>query len=67
MANTFEKNGFPTVVITALDSIATMMGVPRFVPGVRIPHPCSDPTLGNGEQAQRLELVAGAVKKLETS
>jgi hypothetical protein len=65
MANVFESKGFPTVVISALDSIPAMMGVRRYLPGVRIPHPCSDPRLGRGEFDQRMDLLRKAVHQLE--
>lgn len=53
--------------VTALPTIALMIGVNRIVRGVAITHPLGDPQQGPaGEFALRLRIVERALEMLET-
>ena len=52
-------------MITALGPVAADLGANRVVRGVKIPHPCGDPTLEpSGDHALRLGLVREALRAL---
>ncbi len=54
-------------LISALPELATSVGAPRVVRGVRIEHVCGDPSLPSHEDfALRCRLVARALDALET-
>lgn len=54
-------------MITALGPVASELGANRVVRGVKIPHPCGDPTLEPArDRALRLGLVRGALRALST-
>ena len=54
-------------MITALGPVASDLGANRVVRGVKIPHPCGDPTLEpSGDHALRLGLARAAVRALAT-
>ncbi len=54
-------------MITALGPVASDLGANRVVRGVKIPHPCGDPTLEpSGDHALRLGLARAAVRALGT-
>jgi betaine reductase len=54
-------------LISALPELATSVGAPRVVRGVRIEHVCGDPSLPPAEDfALRCRLVARALEALET-
>lgn len=57
----------PTAMISALGPVALELGANRVVRGVKIPHPCGDPTLDPvRDRALRLGLVRGALRALST-
>lgn len=63
-----EESGIPVALITALTTLAREVGAPRIVQGVRIPHPCGNPTLPpDGDRAIRRRIVLMALKALQTS
>jgi len=54
-------------MITALGPVAADLGANRVIRGVKIPHPCGDPTLDPaGDHALRLGLVRAALVALGT-
>jgi glycine reductase len=59
--------GIPTVMITALPTIAQMVGANRILRGIAITHPTGDPELApDAEASLRTSIVARAVDLLET-
>ena len=57
--------GIPTVFVTALPTIAVMVGANRVLRGVSITHPTGDPSLSVGdERAMRERLVDRALRML---
>jgi glycine reductase len=62
MAREFERSGLPTAYVTTLTTLASMVGVHRIIPGIRIPHPLGDPSLSpEQEAAARKQLVRTAL------
>lgn len=54
-------------MITALGPVASDLGANRVVRGVKIPHPCGDPSLDpSGDHALRLGLARAALGALGT-
>ena len=54
-------------MITALGPVAADLGANRVIRGVKIPHPCGDPTLEpSGDHALRVGLVNAALRSLGT-
>ena len=54
-------------MISALGPVASDLGANRVVRGVKIPHPCGDPTLEpGGDHALRLGLVRTSLNALGT-
>ena len=54
-------------MITALGPVAQELGANRVVRGVKIPHPCGDPTLEpTGDHALRVGLARAALRALAT-
>lgn len=54
-------------MITALGPVASDLGANRVIRGVKIPHPCGDPTLEpSGDHALRVGLVRSALRALGT-
>ena len=54
-------------MITALGPVASDLGANRVVRGVKIPHPCGDPSLDpGGDHALRLGLARAALRALST-
>ena len=54
-------------MITALGPVAADLGANRVIRGVKIPHPCGDPTLEpTGDRALRVGLVRAALGALGT-
>ena len=54
-------------MITALGPVAADLGANRVIRGVKIPHPCGDPTLEpSGDRALRVGLVRAALGALGT-
>ena len=67
LAKEFEREGIPTVFVTALPTIAQMVGANRIVRGVAITNPTGDPSLDrDDERAMRLALVRRALEMLAT-
>ena len=59
--------GIPTVFVTALPTIAVMVGANRVLRGVSITHPTGDPSLSVGdERALRKRLLERALQMLGT-
>jgi betaine reductase len=59
--------GIATVFVTALPTIAQMVGANRVLRGVSITHPTGDPSLSVGdEQALRRRVVERALELLAT-
>ena len=68
MAKAIEKTGIPVALITALTTLAEDVGAPRIVQGVRIPHPCGNPTLpSERDQEMRKRILLTALKALQTA
>ncbi len=54
-------------MITALGPVASELGANRVVRGVKIPHPCGDPTLERSrDRALRIGLIRGSLRALAT-
>jgi len=54
-------------MITALGPVASDLGANRVVRGVKIPHPCGDPSLDpSGDHALRVGLARAALGALGT-
>ena len=54
-------------MITALGPVAADLGANRVIKGVKIPHPCGDPTLEpSGDHALRVRIVSRALESLGT-
>lgn len=67
LAKEFEREGIPTVFVTALPTIAQMVGANRILRGVAITNPTGDPSLEpDDERAMRLALVRRALEMLAT-
>ena len=59
--------GIPTVLITALPTIAQMVGANRVLRGTAITHPTGEPSLApDDELAFRVEMLERAVEMLAT-
>jgi glycine/betaine/sarcosine/D-proline reductase family selenoprotein B len=59
--------GITTVCITALPTIAQMVGANRILRGVSITHPTGDPSLAVGDElAMRTEMLDRALEMLAT-
>lgn len=65
MAKELEREGFPTVTVTALTQVAQTVGANRVLRGGRFSAPCGNPALPpDDERAWRLALVRDAVHAL---
>ena len=65
MSVELERRGLPTALISALPPVALELGANRVVRGVKIPHPCGDPTLGPAaDRGLRQRIVCGALEAL---
>ena len=65
MAKELEREGFPTVTVTALTEVAKKVGANRVLRGGRFSAPCGNPALpAADERAWRLSLVREALKTL---
>jgi len=54
-------------MISALGPVALELGANRVIRGVKIPHPCGDPTLDPmRDHALRVGIVRGALRALST-
>jgi glycine reductase len=55
-------------MISALGPVAADLGANRVVRGIKIPHPCGDPSLDlAGDHDLRLRLVRGSLKAVSTA
>ena len=62
-----EGEGIPVAFITAMTKIAMQQKANRIVTGVRIPHPCGDPSLPpEADLALRKKIVACALEAVQT-
>jgi betaine reductase len=62
-----ERRGLPVAMISALPPVALELGANRVVRGVKIPHPCGEPTVdAKHDRAIRQEIVARARPALAT-
>jgi glycine/betaine/sarcosine/D-proline reductase family selenoprotein B len=60
-----ERKGIATVFVTALPTIAQMVGANRILRGVSIAHPAGDPSLAPAdESALRRRIVERALEML---
>jgi betaine reductase len=67
LAKEIERAGIPTVFVTALPTIATMIGANRVIRGVAITNPLGDPDRSpGGELELRKKIVERALELLET-
>ncbi len=62
-----DRAGIPTAIITAMYPLVEQVGAGRIVKGVRIPHPCGDPSLpAEIDLRLRREIVVTALKALHS-
>jgi glycine reductase len=62
-----ERGGITTVFVTALPTIAQMVGANRILRGVSIAHPTGDPSLATGDEGTlRRRIVERALRMLQT-
>ena len=62
-----DRAGLPVALISAMYPVAEQVGASRIVKAVSIPHPCGDPSLPPGIDAQlRREIVETALKALQS-
>jgi glycine reductase len=67
MAVELERRGLPVAMISALPPVALELGANRVVRGVKIPHPCGDPTAEpTRDVAIRQDIVSRALVALAT-
>ena len=67
IAKEIEREGVPTGVITAMVMVAQQAKASRIIRGVKIPHPCGDPSLPEeSDRFLRREIVKTALRALET-
>ena len=62
-----ERGGIPVAFITAMTKIAMQQKTNRVVTGVRIPHPCGDPSLpSEADLALRRKITECALEAVQT-
>jgi betaine reductase len=62
-----ERGGIPVAFITPMASLAKQMGAKRIITGIRIPHPCGDPSVSEeADRALRREIVNCALEAIQT-
>jgi glycine reductase complex component B subunit gamma len=65
MSVELERRGLPTALISAMPPVALELGANRVVRGVKIPHPCGDPSLdAQADGALRGRIVRAALEAL---
>jgi glycine reductase len=65
MSVEMERRGLPTALVSALPPVALELGANRVVRGVKIPHPCGDPTADAlTDRAMRVRIVRAALTAL---
>ena len=63
-----ERRGLPVAMISALPPVALELGANRVIRGVKIPHPCGEPTADpQHDRAIRQEIVERALRALGTA
>lgn len=68
LSKELDRSGIPNVVLTALPSIARLVGANRVVRGIAITNPTGDPTLSPPDEfALRTRLVRRALEMLVTA
>jgi glycine/betaine/sarcosine/D-proline reductase family selenoprotein B len=65
LAKEIERVGIPTAIVTALPTIAQMIGANRIVRGTSITTPVGDPARGDGERAYRRRIVERCIEMLQ--
>ena len=61
-----DRAGLPVALISAMYPLAQQVGASRIVKGVRISHPCGDPSLPPEMDARlRRDIVDSAIKALQ--
>jgi len=59
--------GIPVVQIATIVPIMLTVGANRIIPGIAIPHPVGDPSLGReGDRAVRRSLLERAIRAIQT-
>lgn len=59
--------GIPVVQIATIVPIMLTVGANRIIPGIAIPHPVGDPSLGpEGDRAVRRSLLERAIRAIQT-
>ena len=67
MAVEIERRGLPVAMVSALPPVALELGANRVVAGVKIPHPCGEPTAdAEHDFAVRRRVVETALGALAT-
>ncbi len=67
MVKEVERAGIPVVHMATVVPISLTIGANRIIPGVGIPYPLGDPTLGEEKSKKlRRSLVERALNALET-
>jgi glycine reductase len=67
LAKELDRVGLPTVVVTALPTIARLVGANRVLRGVAITNPTGDPRMSDVDEfALRVRLLRRALEMLET-
>ncbi len=60
-----DRAGVPVSMVSAMFPLAEQVGASRIVKGVKIPHPCGDPTLPQEvDEKLRKSIVETALKAL---
>ena len=63
----FDRAELPVAMVSAMFPLAEQVGASRIVKGVKIPHPCGDPSLPpQVDENLRHSIVATALKALAT-
>lgn len=66
IAKEIERSGLPVALITAMTKMATQVGANRIVTGIKIPHPCGNPTLPEeADYKSRLEIMRACLRALQ--
>lgn len=61
-----DRAGLPVAMISAMYALAEQVGASRIIKGVRIPHPCGEPSLPSELDSRlRREIVETALKALQ--
>jgi glycine reductase len=67
LAKELDRAGLPTVLVTALPTIARLVGANRVLRGVAITNPTGDPALARDEErALRVRIVRRALNMIAT-